>query len=191
MPISAELVDFVTRWRNRANNDNETQLEAYFDKFFSLYIIYNRLYAEMTFGLARDGIITLGNSKQFPDKKAATQFIVQYLGAKALISEFDNDCRASKAAQDLVNLLNSGRFNIVLDPITGNPSTNDDRKLANELLSTNRAIKAKALVLLIYSIRCNMFHGHKGFDPVQKNILLPVNIILEKLVDMLYRKLTG
>jgi len=34
-----------------------------------------------------------------------------------------------------------------------------------------------------------MFHGRKGFEPVQRELLVPLSIILEKIVDQLYRKL--
>jgi hypothetical protein len=34
-----------------------------------------------------------------------------------------------------------------------------------------------------------MFHGRKGVDPVQMELLIPLTVLLEKIIDMLFMKL--
>ncbi|MDO8577805.1 MAG: hypothetical protein Q7R50_01335 [Dehalococcoidales bacterium] len=46
-----------------------------------------------------------------------------------------------------------------------------------------------AILDTIYSIRCNLFHGHKGYDAIQIQLLVPVTVLLEKVVTALYEKL--
>jgi Uma2 family endonuclease len=46
------------------------------------------------------------------------------------------------------------------DLVTGNPQRQKDLELLSRLRSTSRDDRANAILELIYSIRCNMFHGH-------------------------------
>ena len=36
-----------------------------------------------------------------------------------------------------------------------------------------------------------MFHGHKGFDSMQTEILVPVTVLLDKLAILLYERLSS
>jgi hypothetical protein len=75
--------------------------------------------------------------------------------------------------------------------LRGEPRPEEDRKLLNNLRSDNKQWKVSALLDIIYSVRCNMFHGHKGFDRVQIDILIPLTILLDKLTTLLYERLSS
>ena len=41
----------------------------------------------------------------------------------------------------------------------------------------------------LYAIGCNMFHGHKGFEPIQLELLKPAILLLKSTINVLYRAL--
>jgi hypothetical protein len=76
MALSFEFTEFVRNWERKANEYDTSDLGNCFDKFFTLYVAFNRIYAEATFTLARNGKIQLNNDRPFPDKKAATAYFL-------------------------------------------------------------------------------------------------------------------
>ena len=47
--IKQEINDFCNNWLQKANNIDSSNLQGAFDKFFTLYVVYNRLYVETTY----------------------------------------------------------------------------------------------------------------------------------------------
>jgi hypothetical protein len=90
-----------------------------------------------------------------------------------------------------MRILDEHRFYILLDLVTGDINRRNDEELLTELRSSNNSEIAKAITKTIYAIRCNMFHGNKEFQPVQKEILIPTNIILHRIIECLYEKLSS
>ena len=88
MTLNPEFSKFVTDWLTKANKIQLSSTATYFDKFFTLYVAYNRLYAEATFTLNRND---RSKWKSFPDHKAATDYILQFMGAENFISEIKKD----------------------------------------------------------------------------------------------------
>ena len=75
--------------------------------------------------------------------------------------------------------------------VTGVRQKEQDEDLLRRLRSKSQNTKAEAILDLIYSIRCNTFHGHKGFEGVQTAILSPVIALLRKLIDLLREELAN
>jgi hypothetical protein len=67
MSLNQDFKDFVRNWLNKADCIVLADSSTYFDKFFTLYVVYNRLYAEVTFTLARAGQIDISKWTSFPD----------------------------------------------------------------------------------------------------------------------------
>ncbi len=189
MTLNPEFSKFVTDWLTKADQVQLNSLANYFDKFFTLYIAYNRLYAEVAFTLCRNERISIDRKKPFPDKKAATDYILQFIGAGDFVSEITKDENSLKALRKIIRLIQEERFYIKLDMITGDSQRNCDIKLLKDLRSANISIKGKAILQTIYSIRCNMFHGHKGFNKVQIELLQPTIILLRKTITITLDKL--
>jgi hypothetical protein len=187
--LNFELRNFIENWLTKADKIYLSSLETYFDKFFTLYVVYNRLYAEATFSLARMGRVDMANKDHFPDVEAATNYILQFLSARYFVSQIIEDKKSDIALKEIVQLIRDESFYIKLDMVTGNKQRNSDLELLEELESENKATKGKAILETIYSIRCNMFHGHKGFEPVQAQILSPVIVLLRKIIDLLKGRL--
>ncbi len=189
--ISQELHDFCERWFEKAQWYQGQSIQDCFDKFFTLFIVYNRLYAELTLSWARTGRIKLsGRNPSLPDAKAAKKYVHKYLGTYHIWSNLQNDV-CQQAISKIRKLLENQVFVIKLDRLRGDPRREEDRKLLEDLRSESQDRKVRALLDIIYSVRCNMFHGHKGFNSVQTEILVPVTILLGKLAVLLYERLSS
>lgn len=187
--LSPEFHEFVTKWRVKADSYPDGRLEDLFDTFFTLFVIYNRLYAEATFVLARQGAIAIAQRTSFPDAKAAKTYVVHYLTANRLMAEIDADPNCRAALHSIIRLLDNSAFSIKLDLIHGTPQRGLDLDLLRDLRSTNAGARSHAILDVLYSMRCNMFHGHKGFSPVQAGLLKPATILLRRIIDVLFNAL--
>ena len=189
--LSPEFNQFYQSWLEKAERYYGYDLRDYFDKFFTLYILYNRLYAEASFVLARSGRIDLSKRTSFPDSKAAKEYVLQFLGSEKLLSVLEGDPESNGAMETIVSLIEEERFHIKLDMVYGRPQKDKDLELLKSLRSRSSNKRARAVLDTIYPIRCNMFHSQKGFHRVQIEILRPVTLILRKVVELLYRELSS
>jgi len=198
MTLNSEFESLCQRWLEKAQRYDTEDTDQLFDKFFSLYVAYNALYAETAAYLHRKAIhedkkahkLDGGN---FPDRQAATKYVFELLGSKSLMESLEETEATRKAINQLKTLIkgqSSAPFWICLDPVSGDPQENKERKLIKMLNSTsNDDERAEAILQIIYQVRCNMFHGRKNADPVQRQLLVPLTVILEKIIDKLYQKL--
>jgi hypothetical protein len=128
-------------------------------------------------------------SDTFPDSQAATKYVLDFLGSRRLLEALDNDSNSRIALESVILLMEQHRFNIQLDPVWGKPQREKDDRLLASLKATKRDERASAILRLIYSIRCNMFHGRKGFTERQEELLVPVTVILSKIIELLFSEL--
>jgi hypothetical protein len=187
MSQNTEFNNFITNWLNKADQidlADKLSLSPYFDKFFTLYIVYNRLYAEVTFNLARRGRIDISEKTSFPDSTAAKSYVVQFVGSGRLTQTVQDDPRTAKALNEIERLIEDNQFSIKLDMVTGDSQRDQDLELLRPLGSDSKNERATAILDLIYSIRCNMFHGHKGFDKVQIPLLVPTIVLLRHVIEL-------
>ena len=185
--ISQELYQFCERWFEKARAYQGNDIQTCFDRFFTWYVPYNRLYAELTLSWTRIGKVRIGNN--IPDSLAAKKYVHDYLGTDSVWESLQNDPNSIGAIQIIRTLLENQTFSVKLDRLTGKPSPGKNQNLVETLNSENRDRKVSAIFDIVYSIRCNMFHGHKGFEAIQTEILIPVTIILQNLVSLLYQKM--
>lgn len=182
--MNQQLNMFCANWIEKANQYSHRQLSDYFDKFISLYIVFNALYMEIMNEFALEGHPV---TKDFRDKKAATDYVIQYLKSKYYINLLINDQDSQNHWQAICDIITSNKFNIILD--WGIPQNHLDIELLNDLLSNSVNKKAKAILSILYYVRCNMFHGHKNFEQRQIELLVPLNYFLEKTIQILMGKL--
>jgi hypothetical protein len=124
-----------------------------------------------------------------PDSLAAKKYVHEYLGTDLIWNCLQNDRSSIEAVRKIRVLLENDVFMIKLDRLNGQPIQEGNYVLLQNLISENPRIRVAALLDIIYSIRCNMFHGHKDFETIQAEILIPVTIILNKLTFLLYEKM--
>lgn len=70
--------------------------------------------------------------------------------------------------------------------MTGQRRHDKDIALAAALESRGHGQRAEAVLEALYAIRCNMFHGQKGFEVAQLALLRPAIVLLESIVEVLY-----
>ncbi|MEI7636246.1 MAG: hypothetical protein WCJ37_03000 [Syntrophus sp. (in: bacteria)] len=184
--LSGEIERFINQWMNRAQQYTDTNIDGCYDKFFTLFVVFNRLYAEATFELARRGSINLAPNRPLPDKKGATEYTLEVIG----LDNFENLYRSnlSEPVQTIANLIESERFYIILSSPNGDIQPEKDQALLHDLKSTGKT-RALAILEVMYKVRCNLFHGHKSFHPIQTDLLKPTICILEKIITALRNRL--
>jgi len=175
---TASTKRFCQRWVGKAPAYNDCSLDEAFDKFFSLFVAFNRLYSHM----ARSR-----GQPQAPDRTAATELFALAIGHEALhnaLLEADDDVK------DLRNLIRpDGPFYLISDRGQDEPNVKQNRQLYEDLASANSAVAMKAVLTFLYQLRCNMFHGSKDFENQQLEIIRPANRVLDCVVREGLRKL--
>lgn len=191
MALSTHFRQFHSRWMAKARRHNREGLQHSFDRFFTLYVVFNHLYAEATFQLANHGQVQIQNRNRFPDAEAAQEYVVQFVGADRLLQQLNNTPSSEAALLLLQTQVCNGAFNLKLNMTTGEAQPAEDADLCRRLTSNNRNEQAAAFLETLYAVRCNMFHGRKDFNSIQQALLDPSNVILERVIEILYRALDG
>jgi hypothetical protein len=172
MDVPEDILEFMLRWRRKSALYNYARVEDCFDGFFTAFVLYNFLY----------DLICEYDPAHYPqsgDRKRATEVVLSFLGAETIATEIDLRTSASSIKQVVEN----GTFYL-----RGNAW--DAQKMSG-LASDDHGTWAKTLLEILYQIRCNTFHGRKSFQQKQKRMLVPSIGALEKINDMLIRKIAG
>lgn len=187
-----QLQDFYLRWKEKADNYGEDDLADIFDKFTSLYIIYNRLYNTLE-GILRDkdelknipGIRFKNvENKELNDNVAATKLVSFYLEPEAvfIIDNLTNEINLFKRIIEN----NIFHFNVNSKLLDNNINKND-QYIFRDLKSNLPTKQLFGILTVLYKLRCNLFHGTKGFFNEQREVLLPaiscLKIINQKLIE--------
>lgn len=193
MALSLVIELFVERWLQKAEaiQLNQNDLASYLDKFFTLFVIYNRLYMEATFQMWRDGVLEPHppEKNNFPDSNAAKKYTAKFLTPPSIIQSLTSDTVTLEAINNLIDILQSGSFFVLLKAPKMEGNRQADEELLKRMRSSDEKRKAEAILEFIHAIRCNTFHGSKGYTPDQIKVLAPCIKILEKLIPMLFEKL--
>lgn len=184
MPLSDQLRTFADNWRGKTQAYAVDDLGGAFDRFFTSYVVFNRLYTEATYRLARRGRLNL--RELFPDSRAAQDYVIQFCGAETLTRTWEGNENTAAAIHQIAEHLHNERFALKLNPMTGDRQPEKDHALAAALESRSRNQRAKSVLEALYAIRCNMFHGQKGFEIAQLALLRPAIVLLESTVEILY-----
>jgi|ERR1035437_2395219 hypothetical protein len=184
--LSPELERFVRDWLSNADDCSDTSVDGCYDKFFTLFVVFNRLYAEATFELARRGTINLPPNRPLPDRNGATTYTFQLIGATDFEDLYDN--RLARNVGEIAALIDEERFFIKLSVPDGDRQRDKDLDLLARLRSSGET-QALAVLDLIYSIRCNLFHGDKAFEPIQTELLRPAIAVLSGVIESLHKAL--
>lgn len=186
-----ELKDFYDRWVIKCNSYGDS-LSDLFDKYFSLFVIYNRLYNEITAIFENNGTLDIlredgsidKKPKRVRDNKAATVCVAKYLSENenTVISTLYDEIAA------FTEILQKGSFNIVL--YNGIPQKERDINLLKNLENSNNYLNLLGLLGILYNLRCNLFHGQKQFSEIQKMVMIPAVTAMEKINKTLIQKMT-
>lgn len=184
---SPELQRFCDEWLAKAEQYADASVHDCYDKFFTLFVVFNRLYAEGTFELARRRQVALQPHRALPDRKGATEHTLMILGLPRFEELYRT--RLEPEVSTIANLIDRERFYIKLSLPDGDRQREKDLALLAGLRSTGKT-RALAILDVVYSVRCNMFHGHKGFHRVQVELLQPTIRVLYQVTQALRPALT-
>lgn len=187
------LNHFCDAWMRKAQEIDTIELEGVFDQFFTLWVVFNRLYEESGRILVnKQHPIYQGYSfkgkRRFappPDRLSATLGVVAFCGPRALKREIFACRNAHDGITYLVEEINHSRLYLHENYETGDPDIERDKELATKAEFGCIA----SLLSLIYQARCNLFHGQKSFTETQRQLLTSMSSILIVLINVLRQNL--
>ncbi len=172
--LNDDLKNFCNRWIEKADNYTSNSTEDVFDRFFSLYVAYNAIYTEAT--------RVLKNKKpktSTTEYMSATKNITNYIGEERLYLALKNN---ETDINSIITLIENGTFYIFTKTNVDSENVSAIRNNSSARKKIEQEKYSNALLSLIYGTRCNMFHGSKSFEPIQKELLMPMNNILEMII---------
>ncbi len=197
--IEIKLHEYNEYFQRKIHHINQYQLQSlndYFDKYTALYSLYSRMYFTILPILKANNIIS-GNvfkvagktnnpiyNRREPDEKLiSTLYVSKYLDTESNV--IIEQCR--EEINSFINFIEKDIFHIVL--YFGVHQAEEDKRLLKQLQSSSTANKLKALLMILYCLKRNIFTGEKGFYQNQQDILSPAITSLEKVINMFHEKL--
>ena len=181
--LSNEVDQFYRRWSEKAEGYQENDLRNCFDEFFTLFVAFNSLYVQASYKLISRGDAKLNKYGTVPDGEGAKENVVKYLDAQAIFDRIEAHQPAKDALNAIVNEIKSGRFYL--------KTAAWDTKRVAAIRSQDPARLSKATLEILYVVRCNMFHGSKGYEPIQMSLLKPCIVLLRIIKQLLYESLVA
>src|ERR1043165_6262028 len=106
--LTPEFEHFCVSWLEKADAYKDS-IHDHFDRFFTQFVVFNRVYAEATFRLARQGGVRISNDR-FPGGKAAKEYILEFVGAQNVIAGVEAERKCVGAINKIVGILQEGHF---------------------------------------------------------------------------------
>lgn len=176
--MDAYVIDrFCDRWIRKASAYRSNELEDLFDKFFTLFVAYNRFYSA-TSEAHRAKLDPIQATRLQGDRREATTVMARLIGQSRFSNALKETPKAATACETIAELLQNHRFFLHSIGGTGEPNIVKDLRLAEGL----HRYSLLAVLECLYQIRCNIFHGAKEFAPRQAELLGPAIILLELIV---------
>jgi len=184
--------NFIDRWLIKSEQYDQEKLEDCFDCFFTLFVVFNRLYNDVKELISvRGETVKMINDEHFKsefnknnnigDQKASTVCVAYFLKNNA--EEVIKDNQAN--IKSFLELL--PQFNIHLK--NGEPQKDKDDILIQSLTAKENEVVLLAILKTLYQIRCNTFHGEKQMIPRQMKLLTTSNNTLRNIINSLMQGL--
>jgi len=182
----SNLKNLCTRWIEKSEKYDKENTEEVFDTFFSLFVPYNAIYFNATRYLIKGKKI---GKNRTGDKISATKNMSDFIGTDELYATLIS---VKTDIEKVIDEVEKNIFYISTKKDNFTPDNDMDNQLLkdikNKFTLTTKTEKRKfniSLLTLIYGVRCNMFHGKKVINPLQKGILIPMNNILKTIMNNL------
>lgn len=176
-------IKYISNWEKKLEKINGDALIDYFHRFQTLYPIYNRLYTDAY----RKENLNNKNQNRISDYTMATIFVRDYIGSDTIINKLEEQDQI-KDVIGISKLIQNKVFHINLKD--GKGQEKFDMELAQNLLNEKDfSIRSKAILSVIYNVRCNLVHGQKHLEEHQRLLLEPVQNILRTIVTLMKNRL--
>lgn len=170
---------FCERWIVKADAYRSDNLEDLFDRFFTLFVAYNRFYSAAA-ELYRTTLEPQQARLLQGDRREATTVMSRLIGQPRFDETMNESPTVAAACKTIADLLENQHFFLHSVRYTQTPDIERDHKLAAGL----RNFQLFSVLECLYQIRCNIFHGEKEFTPRQAELLGPAVALLETIVQM-------
>jgi hypothetical protein len=181
------LRTFVDRWLQKADDAGQEKYSE-FDRFVYTYIAFNALYNAAVYVVEGHGpMITQHSwSRGGMQKPTFQKYRVEAFRASGLVVRVCGSAlkTALLAARPQITEICEcfGPGQIYLHELSnGDPDFESDEKMVAEIRAGNNV----KLLWLIYSVRCNLFHGSKALSTVQNQLLSNSSFIVRRVVEVL------
>lgn len=170
---------FSQRWIDKAASYHDEDLDDLFDKFFTLFVAYGRLYSA-----AAELLRSRANRKEVAmfrgDRNEATHVMALFIQQPRFSHLVANRPELANSCATIARLLHQRTFFLHTARGSNNPDWARDHKLSEGLSN----LSLKSVLDCLYQIRCNIFHGEKEFAPRQAELLSPAITLLESVVHL-------
>lgn len=179
-----ETKEFIQNWEKKLSQikNDDNQLKELYDKFTTLFTIFNRYYNEAFYQLIQEKKL---QKSRYSDYVKATSIVIEFLDSQSIIDIVVKN-ENQKDIDSVCLLIENEAFHINL--ADGEPVQQNDRQLLENLRNESSAIKAKAILSTIYNVRCNIVHGYKDFQEYQRLLVEPLIKLLESVIELLKEK---
>lgn len=174
-----QIEHFCDRWIEKASAYSTDSLDDLFDRYFTLFVAYNRIYSASA-ELYRSRINESQARMLQGDRREATAIMERFILPSRFSRLAAERSEISDACERISNLLNERRFFLHTNRQTKEPDWGRDQRLSTGLHNLN----LMATLECLYQIRCNIFHGEKEFSHRQAELLIPAITLLESVVQL-------
>jgi hypothetical protein len=187
--IRANFNEFYNSWwTDKCLNYEGDKLSNYYDIFFSRFVTFNSLYNTIIYTKECLGLLTKKTNNKHKiiergDKEKAITLMAKELTDHQLDSLFEKS-EIITSVNSLINILESKKF--VITHKAGQQFPADDLLILVKLKHADKKERYFGILELLYNVRCNLFHGSKGYEHDQIELLKPINEIIFYIVDFLY-----
>jgi hypothetical protein len=173
---------FCDRWIQKSEQTSGDRLADAYDRFFALWVVYNRLYEEaarmMVAGrhseFAKYGSKARRQYNPAPEGLSATRGVTMFCKRRLILPP--------ESVAYIIQSIDEGRFYFHENYETEMPDFEKDKELASKR-------DAASILTLIYRARCNLFHGQKEFNSVQLDLLHHMSEILASVIGSLRERI--
>jgi hypothetical protein len=173
------IESFCDRWIEKADAYQSDELESLFDRFFTLFVAYNRFYSASA-KLYRASVEPRQVMMLQGDRREATTIMARLIEQSRFSDVVNENFAIADACKTIAELLRSHQFFLHSVRNSEEPDFERDARLAESL----DGYRLMAVLECLYQIRCNIFHGEKEFLPRQAQLLVPAIILLEVVVRL-------
>lgn len=176
-------------WSDKCLSYRGSNLSDYYDIFFSRFVTYNSLYNTIIYSKESLGILKKRTNRnthkivERGDKEKATILMAKELSSSELDILFEKP-EIIESIESLIEILESHRF--VITHKAGQQVPTDDLLILAKLRHTDKKENYLGILELLYNVRCNLFHGSKGYERNQIELLKPINEMIFFIVNSLY-----
>jgi hypothetical protein len=175
---------FCKRWLEKANDYDDRCVNDLFDKFFSLFVAYNKLCSYL--------VLTLKDpDNPNGDRDKAIKHFSKAVGHERIWHAVSSGSGSTDISRLRILIADGGEFFLFVKKGTLGLESDKERNgcLYNSLASIDTEKKVEAILEYLYLVRCNIFHGDKNLHKKQIKIMQPSTRCLERIVRLGLEKL--